>query len=179
MTCSAHRNLQQTLASANIQVECKDLHFPCVCFSFWRANKQQSPRLLSLTFNAEFKADMAERQGARFCLELADTTDIVIVQINVDELLLFIHGASGGKKTVKESTWLNTRRLHNQPPSTILLIRSHFQINLLKMQFWQFQQRNIFSLVHTISGTEYSTRGNVNMFLISGVINKLLAYTTD
>ena len=41
---------------------------------------------------------MAERQGARFCLELADTTDIVIVQINVDELLLFIHGASGGEK---------------------------------------------------------------------------------
>lgn len=46
-----------------------------------------------LTFNGEFKADMAEGHGPRVCLQLAHTADVVIVQVNVHKLLLFIHSA--------------------------------------------------------------------------------------
>ena len=38
---------------------------------------------------------MAERHGPGVCLQLADTADVVIVQVNVHKLLLFIHGAYG------------------------------------------------------------------------------------
>lgn len=51
-----------------------------------------------LTFNAEFKADVAERHGPCLRLQLADTADVVIVQIDVHKLLLFVHRASGGSK---------------------------------------------------------------------------------
>ena len=50
-----------------------------------------------LTFNSEFKADVAEGHGPSVCLQLADTADVVIVQVNVHKLLLFIHSAYGSK----------------------------------------------------------------------------------
>lgn len=58
-----------------------------------------------LTFNSEFKADMAERHGPCVCLQLADTADVVIIQVNVHKLLLFIHSAyrSEGRRVICET----------------------------------------------------------------------------
>ena len=40
---------------------------------------------------------MAERHGPGVGLQLADTADVVIVQVNVHKLLLFMHSAYGSK----------------------------------------------------------------------------------
>jgi len=73
----------------------------CVCVSACCIETLAHTNILAvrfLTFNAEFKADVAERHGPRLRLDLADAADIVIVQIDVHKLLLFIHFASGGSE---------------------------------------------------------------------------------
>ena len=81
--------------------ECLDRPWDfCVCSSPHREQTfplERADNCHYLTFNSEFKADMAERHGPGVGLQLADTADVVIVQVNVHKLLLFMHSAYGSK----------------------------------------------------------------------------------
>lgn len=67
----------------------------------------------SLTFNAQLKADVAEGQGACVCFQLADTADVVVIQINVHKLLLFVHSTTSERNRDKQSTRHDMSVLHN------------------------------------------------------------------
>lgn len=86
-----------------------------LCLCLWL---QRSPTMHRLTFNAEFKADVAEGQSPSFCFLFADTADVVIIQINTDKCLLFIHVCPVDNK--RAWRW-NTQNLKNIPYYELIL----------------------------------------------------------